>query len=54
MTSNQVVFAMFNVKKYIRMVRIVSFGDWNEDPEWLFYITIFSYPQVAVEDHLKS
>ena len=35
MTGNQVVSTMFDIKKYIHMARIISFGDWNEYPEWL-------------------
>ena len=35
MTGNQVVSTMFDIKTSIHMARIVSFGDWNEDPEWL-------------------
>ena len=35
MTDNQVVSTMFNISKSIRMVRIVSFGNWNEEPKWL-------------------
>ena len=35
MTGNQVVSTMFDIKTSIHMARIISFGDWNEDPEWL-------------------
>ena len=54
MTSNQVVYAMFNLKKSIQMFRIVSVGDWNEDPEWLGFITMVSYAQAAFGDHSES
>ena len=54
MTSNQVVSSMFDVKKSIHMVRIVSVGNWNEDPGWLGFISIISYPQVAMKYYLKS
>ena len=54
MAGNQVVSTMFDIKTSIRMVKIVSFGDWNEDPEQLGFICIVSYPQVAMEDYLKS
>ena len=35
MTVSQVVSTMFDIKTSIHMARIISFGDWNEDPEWL-------------------
>ena len=35
MTGNQVVFTMFDIKTSIHMVRIASFGDWNEKPKRL-------------------
>ena len=54
MTGNKVVSAMFDVKTSIHMVRIVSFGDQNEDPEWLGFSIIISYYQVAFGDHLES
>ena len=54
MTDNQVVSTMFEVKTSIFMVKIVSFGDWNEEPEWLGFIFIISYPQFAMEDYLNS
>ena len=54
MTSNQVVSSMFDVKTFIRMARIVSVRDWNEDLEWLGFINIISYPQVAMEYYLES
>ena len=54
MTRNQVVSAMFDVKTSIHMVRIVSFRDWNEDPEWLGYTIIIAYAQVLFGDHLES
>ena len=54
MTSNQVVSSMFDVKTSIHMVRIVSVGDWNEDPEWLGFVILVSYPQVAFGDQLES
>ena len=54
MTGNQVVSTMFDIKTFIHMVRIVSVGDWNEDPEYLGFICIISYPQVVLEDYLKS
>ena len=54
MTSNQVVSAMFNIKTFIHMVRIVLVGDWNEEPEWLGFITMVSYAQVAFGDHSES
>ena len=50
MTGNQVVFAMFDIKTSIHMVRIISVGDWNEDPDWLGFITIVSYAQVSFGD----
>ena len=43
MTGNQVVSAMFDIKESIQMVRIVSVGDWNEDPEWLGFVIMISY-----------
>ena len=54
MTDNQVVSAMFYVKTSIHMARIVSVGDWNEDPEWLGFIIMISYAQVAFGDHSES
>ena len=54
MTGNQVVSTMFDVKTSIHMVIIVSFKDWNEDPERLGFISIIDYPQVAMEDYLES
>ena len=54
MTRNQVVSTMFDVKTFIHMVRIVSFGDHNEEPEWLGFFIIISYAQVAFGDHLES
>ena len=54
MTGNQVVSTMFDVNKSIHMVRIVSTGDWNEDPEWLGFIIIIAYAQVEFGDHLES
>ena len=54
MTGNQVVSAMFDINKSIHMVRILSFEDWNEDPEWLGFTIIISYAQVAFGDHLES
>ena len=54
MTGNQVVSTMFDVKTSIHMDRIVSVGDWNENPERLGFIYIISYPQVVREDYLKS
>ena len=53
MTGNQVVSTMFDIKTSIHMVMLVSFWDWNEDPERLGLICIVSYPQVALEDYLK-
>ena len=35
MIGNQVVSSMFDIKKIIRMVRIVSVRDWNEYLEHL-------------------
>ena len=54
MTGNQVVSAMFDIKTFIHMVKIVSVGDWNEDPELLGLTIISSYTQVAFEDQLES
>ena len=54
MTSNQVVSTMFDVKTSIHMVRIISFGDWDEDPKKLGLISIVSYPWVSMEYYLKS
>ena len=54
MTGNQVVFAMFNIKTSIHMVRIVSVGDWNEGPKWLGFSIIIAYALVAFGDHLES
>ena len=54
MASNQLVSTMSGVKTSIHMVRIISVGDWNEDPEWLGFIIIVSYTQVAFEDQLES
>ena len=54
MTGNQVVSAMFDVKTSIHMVRIISVGDWNEDPEWLGLAIMVSYTQVVFEDQLES
>ena len=47
MTRNQVVSTMFDVKTSIHMVRIISVGDWNEDPKWLGFLIIVSYTQAA-------
>ena len=44
MTGDQVVSTMFDDKTSIHMARIVSFGDWNEDPEQLGFINIIAYP----------
>ena len=54
MTGNQVVYAMFNIKTSIHMVRIISVKDWNEDPEWLGFTIMIAYAQVAFGDHLNS
>ena len=54
MTGNQVVYTMFDINTYICMVRIVSVGDWNEDPEWLGFTIIIAYAQVAFGDHSQS
>ena len=54
MTGNQVVSAMFNVKTSIHMVRIISVGDWNEDPKWLDFTIMIAFAQVAFGDHLES
>ena len=43
MTGNKVVSTMFDVNTSICMARIVSVGDWNEDPELLGFIIIFAY-----------
>ena len=48
------VSTMFDIKKYNHMVMIVSFGYWNEDPVWLGFIWLNSYPQVMMEDYVKS
>ena len=53
MNGNQVVSTMFDINISIHMVRIVSFGDWNEDPKRLGFICIISYPQVAMEYYLE-
>ena len=45
---------MFDDKTSIHMARIVSFGDWNEDPEQLGFICIIGYPQVTMEYYLES
>ena len=54
MTGNQVASTMFEIKKSIHMARIISVGDWNEDPEKLGFISIIAYPQVAMEYYLES
>ena len=51
MTDNQVVSTIFDIRTSVYMVRIVSFGDWNEDPKQLGFICIIFYPQVALEDY---
>ena len=50
MTGNQVVSAMFDIKKFIHMVRIVSVEDLNQDPGLIGLIIISSYSQVAFGD----
>ena len=54
MTGNQVVSTMFDIKTSIHMVRLVSVGYWNEDPERLGFISIIAYPHVVMEDYLES
>ena len=54
MTSNQVVSTIFDIKTSVCMVRIASFGNWNEDSERLGFICIIAYPQVAMKYYLKS
>ena len=54
MIGNQVVSTMFDTKKFIHMVRIVSVWDWKEDPEWLGFVTIVAYAQVVFGDHSES
>ena len=54
MTDNQVVSAMFNIKTFFHMVRIVSIWDQNEYPEWLGISIIISYAQVAFGEHFES
>ena len=53
MTSNEVVCTMFDIKTSIHMDRIVSFGDWNEDHEWLGFIFLIFYYDFLMEDNLK-
>ena len=53
MTGIQVVSSMFDIKTSIHMVRIISVGDWNEDLEKLGFISIISYPQVAMEYYFE-
>ena len=50
MTGNQVVYAMFDIKKFIHMVRIISVGDWNEYPGLIGLTIISTYTQVASGD----
>ena len=50
MTGNQVVSTMFDVNTSIHMVRIISVGDWNEDPDLLGLTIISTYTQVAFGD----
>ena len=54
MTGNQVVSSMIDINTSIHMVRIVSFGDRNEYPEWLRFSIIVAYAHVAFGDHLES
>ena len=53
MIGNQVVSSMFDVKKYIHMVRIILVWDWDEDPGWLGFVILVSYRQVALGDQLE-
>ena len=50
MTGNQVVSAMFDIKTFIHMVRIVLDGDWDEYPRLIGLTIIFSYTHVAFGD----
>ena len=50
MNGNQVVSTMFDDKTFIHMVKIVSVGDWNEDPDLLGLTIISTYTQVAFGD----
>ena len=50
MTGNQVASTMFEIKKSIHMARIISVGDWNEDPECLGFVISIAYAQVAFGD----
>ena len=50
MTSNQVVYAMFDIKTFIHMDRIISIRDWNEDPGLLGLTIISAYTQFVSGD----
>ena len=50
MTGNQVVSFVFDIKTFIHMVRIVSVGDWNEDPGLIGLTIISAYTQVVFGD----
>ena len=54
MSGNQVVSSMFDANTSIHMVRIISIGDWDEDPKWLGFVILVSYPQVVFGDQLES
>ena len=54
MTGNQVVSSIFDIKTSIPMVRIVSFGNWNEYSKKLGFTYTIAYPQVAMEYYLES
>ena len=51
MNGNQVVSTMSDAKTSIHMVRIISVRDWNEYPEWLGFVIMIAYAQVAFGDH---
>ena len=54
MAGNQLVSSLFDVNKFIHMVRIVSVGYWNEYLGLVGLIIISSHTHVAFGDQWKS
>jgi hypothetical protein len=48
MTSNQVVYTMFDIKTYIPMARFAPYRDWDEDPRLSIHYVI-CFRQAAKE-----
>jgi len=52
MTSNQVVYTIFDIKTSIHMARIVPHQSWEEDPRLSVHFDIY-FTQAVKGDHLS-